>query len=76
MPDREKVEMFNEQILSGLRPNFFELVAQEAMHEALRPAFEYLCKVSSSLVTRPTARPSTDMIVANYYTVLCLSEKG
>lgn len=37
---------FNELILSDLRPNFFELVAQEAMHEALRPAFEYVCKVS------------------------------
>ena len=37
---------FNEQILQGSqRPNFFELLAQEAMQEALRPAFEYACKV-------------------------------
>ena len=36
---------FNEQILEGLRPNFFELVVQETMHQALRPAVEYLCKV-------------------------------
>ena len=36
---------FNEQILQSQRPNFFELLAQEAMHEALRPAFQYMCKV-------------------------------
>lgn len=36
---------FNEQILQSQRPNFFELLAQEAMHEALRPAFQYICKV-------------------------------
>ena len=36
---------FNEQILQSQRPNFFELLAQEAMHEALRPAFQYVCKV-------------------------------
>jgi len=36
---------FNEQILASQRPNFFELLAQEAMREALRPAFEYVCKV-------------------------------
>ena len=40
---------FNEQILTSLRPNFFELIAQEAMHESLRPAFEHVCKVSSYL---------------------------
>lgn len=39
---------FNEQILQGSqRPNFFELLAQEAMQEALKPAFEYVCKVSN-----------------------------
>lgn len=39
---------FNEQILQGSqRPNFFELLAQEAMQEALRPAFEYVCKVGN-----------------------------
>ena len=37
---------FNEQILQSQRPNLFELLAQEAMHEALRPAFQYICKVS------------------------------
>ena len=37
---------FNERILASMRPNFFELLAQEAMHEALRPAVEYVCKVS------------------------------
>ena len=36
---------FNEQILHGLRPNFFELLSEEAMHEALRPAFQYIIKV-------------------------------
>ena len=41
---------FNEQILQSQRPNFFELVAQEAMHEALRPAFQYICKVRGNLM--------------------------
>lgn len=36
---------FNERILEGLRPNFFELLSQEAMHGALRPAFQYFIKV-------------------------------
>lgn len=36
---------FNEAILANSRPNLFELVAQDSMHEALRPAFEYVCKV-------------------------------
>lgn len=36
---------FNERILVTQRPNFFELVAQEAMNEALGPALEYACKV-------------------------------
>ena len=36
---------FNEQILQSQRPNFFDLLAQESMHEALRPAFQYICKV-------------------------------
>jgi len=39
---------FNEQILQGSqRPNFFELLAEKAMQEALRPAFEYVCKVGN-----------------------------
>ena len=43
---------FNEQILQGSqRPNFFELLAQEAMQEALRPAFEYACKVGIMYAT-------------------------
>ena len=37
----------NDQILEGLRPNFFELLSEEAMHGALRPAFQYVAKVSS-----------------------------
>lgn len=37
---------FNERILEGLRPNFFELLSQEAMHDALRPAIQYFIKVS------------------------------
>ncbi|XP_064405987.1 putative peroxisome assembly protein 12 [Halichondria panicea] len=36
---------FNEQLLESVRPNFFELVANEAMQEALRPAFQYISKV-------------------------------
>jgi hypothetical protein len=36
---------FNERILEGFRPNFFELLSQEAMHSALRPAFQYFIKV-------------------------------
>ncbi len=39
---------FNERILEGLRPNFFELLSQEAMHEALRPAIRYIIKVPPS----------------------------
>ena len=42
---------FNEQILQNQRPNFFELLAQESMHEALRPAFQYICKVRLFFVT-------------------------
>lgn len=36
---------FNEQILEGFRPNVFELLAQEAMGQALRPALDYFIKV-------------------------------
>ena len=36
---------FNERILQAQRPSFFELLSQEAMHDALRPAFQYLSKV-------------------------------
>ena len=39
------VSSFNERILEGLVPNFFELLSQEAMHDALRPAVQYLLKV-------------------------------
>ena len=47
MPPRmtESVMAFNEGILADLRPNFFELLAEEEMHESLRPAVEYVCKV-------------------------------
>ena len=37
---------FNQQILEGLRPNIFELLAQESMNEALRPAVDYFIRVS------------------------------
>lgn len=40
---------FNEAILEDDRPNFFELLAVEAMHEAFRPAVEYVCKVSDAI---------------------------
>lgn len=36
---------FNEGILTDQRPNFFELLAEESMREALRPALEYVCKI-------------------------------
>lgn len=36
---------FNEGILSNQRPNIFELLEEEAMHDTLRPAVEYVCKV-------------------------------
>ncbi len=36
---------FNEQLLGNACPNFFELVANESMQEALRPTFQYICKV-------------------------------
>ena len=36
---------FNEGILEGQRPNFFEFLEEEGMHETLRPAVEYVCKV-------------------------------
>ncbi len=42
-----KMASFNEQLLENARPNFFELVATEAMQEALRPAFQYICKVNT-----------------------------
>ena len=45
---RSVVGSFNERILQALRPNFFELLSQEAMHDALRPAFQYLIKVELS----------------------------
>jgi hypothetical protein len=38
---------FNEGILADQRPNFFELLEEEGMHETLRPAIEYVCKVIS-----------------------------
>lgn len=41
---------FNERILEGLRPNFFELLSQEAMHHALRPACQYFLKVRTTRV--------------------------
>ena len=44
---------FNERILEGLRPNFFELLSQEAMHEALRPAILYVIKVVPFLGVAP-----------------------
>ena len=37
---------FNEGILEDESPNFFELLAVEAMQEMFRPAVEYVCKVS------------------------------
>ena len=43
---KDYVMAFNEGILADKRPNFFELVAEEAMHETLRPAIEYICKVA------------------------------
>ena len=46
------VMAFNEAILADLRPNFFELLAEEAMHESLRPAVEYVCKVHTHTYTR------------------------
>ena len=36
---------FNEAILAEASPNFFELLAEEALREALRPALLYLIKV-------------------------------
>lgn len=36
---------FNEQILSERLPNIFELLAQESMSDALRPAIQYVTKV-------------------------------
>ena len=39
---------FNEQILEGLRPNVFELLAQESMGQALRPALDYFIRVRDS----------------------------
>lgn len=36
---------FNEGILAHQKPNIFELLEEEAMHETLRPAVEYICKV-------------------------------
>lgn len=41
---------FNERILEGLRPNFFELLSQEAMHNALRPACQYFMKVKNCFI--------------------------
>lgn len=37
---------FNEAILADQRPNFFELLAEEQLREALRPALLYLVKVT------------------------------
>ena len=37
---------FNEQIHASTRPTIFELLAQESMEAALRPAIQHLCKVS------------------------------
>lgn len=48
---------FNEGILANQRPNIFELLEEEAMHETLRPAVEYVCKVQSQKSiqhTKPT----------------------
>lgn len=42
---------FNEGILGNQRPNIFELLEEEAMHETLRPAVEYICKVSGGSVS-------------------------
>ena len=39
---------FNEAILAEETPNFFELVAEEQLREALRPALLYLTKVMYS----------------------------
>lgn len=57
---------FNEGILEGLRPNFFELLSQEAMHDALRPACQYFIKVSLTgawylLLWRPLTNNFTDI---------------
>lgn len=54
---------FNEQILQGSqRPNFFELLAQKAMQEALRSAFEYVCKVGNPPF-RPPPPPHNEILV-------------
>ena len=50
------VMAFNEGILADLRPNFFELLAEEAMHESLRPAVEYVCKVHTHTYTHTHTR--------------------
>ncbi len=58
----------NDQILEGLRPNFFELLSEEAMHEALRPAFQYLIKVTCkhcfTLKTHQLCRPLLFQVLA------------
>ncbi len=39
--------------MESVRPNFFELVANEAMQEALRPAFQYISKVKHAHALYP-----------------------
>ena len=53
--------VFNEQLLEGLRPNFFELVANEAMQEALRPAFQYICKVCTNVLCKAPSVTENDL---------------
>ena len=45
--------VINEGILWRESPNFFELLAEETLREALRPALHYLCKVSRQPLTAP-----------------------
>ena len=50
---------FNEAILTDERPNVFELLAEEQLREALRPALLYLTKVTHSLYSAEPAGDST-----------------
>ena len=45
---------FNEAILTDERPNVFELLAEEQLREALRPALLYLTKVTHTVCTAPS----------------------
>lgn len=60
---------FNEQILEGFRPNIFELMAQETMSGALRPAVDYLLRVrtrcvsDSGIISSSRTREGTSRLV-------------